>query len=73
MGAATPPGAGLQHIAAVYAGGAAMLAIAKAEGPEDALPAIYSAVIVAGVFGSLLAPWFSKLIPLLCPGRQPYG
>ncbi|MER5481621.1 nucleobase:cation symporter-2 family protein [Streptomyces sp. NPDC002812] len=50
-----------------FAGVAPMLAIAKAEGPEDALPVIYGAVIVAGVFGFLLAPWFCKLIRFFPP------
>ncbi|MFF0275354.1 nucleobase:cation symporter-2 family protein [Streptomyces sp. NPDC004330] len=50
-----------------FAGVAPMLAIAKAEGPEDALPVIYGAVIVAGVFGFLLAPFFCKLIRFFPP------
>lgn len=50
-----------------FAGVAPMLAIAKAEGPDDALPVIYGAVIVAGVFGFLLAPWFCKLIRFFPP------
>lgn len=50
-----------------FAGVAPMLAIAKAEGPEDALPVIYGAVIVAGIFGFLLAPWFCKLIRFFPP------
>ncbi|MGW6537891.1 nucleobase:cation symporter-2 family protein [Streptomyces sp. NPDC055051] len=50
-----------------FAGVAPMLAIAKAEGPEDALPVIYGAVIVAGVFGFLLAPFFCKLIRYFPP------
>ncbi|WP_412126282.1 nucleobase:cation symporter-2 family protein [Streptomyces subrutilus] len=50
-----------------FAGVAPMLAIAKAEAPEDALPVIYGAVIVAGVFGFLLAPYFCKLIRFFPP------
>lgn len=50
-----------------FAGVAPMLAIAKAEGPADALPVIYGAVMVAGVFGFLLAPWFCKLIRFFPP------
>ncbi|MFK0226989.1 nucleobase:cation symporter-2 family protein [Streptomyces sp. NPDC090303] len=50
-----------------FAGVAPMLAIAKAEAPQDALPVIYGAVIVAGVFGFLLAPFFCKLIRFFPP------
>ncbi|MGW8761001.1 nucleobase:cation symporter-2 family protein [Streptomyces sp. NPDC055815] len=50
-----------------FAGVAPMLAIAKAEAPEDALPGIYGAVIVAGIFGFLLAPFFCKLIRFFPP------
>ena len=50
-----------------FAGVAPMLAIAKAQSPEDALPVIYGAVIVAGVFGFLLAPWFCKLVRFFPP------
>ncbi|MCZ0983262.1 nucleobase:cation symporter-2 family protein [Streptomyces diastatochromogenes] len=50
-----------------FAGVAPMLAIAKAEAPEDALPVIYGAVIVAGVFGFVLAPFFCKLIRFFPP------
>ncbi|MFI5860080.1 nucleobase:cation symporter-2 family protein [Streptomyces sp. NPDC051546] len=50
-----------------FAGVAPMLAIAKAQSPQDALPVIYGAVIVAGVFGFLLAPWFCKLVRFFPP------
>ncbi|GGZ65469.1 nucleobase:cation symporter-2 family protein [Streptomyces subrutilus] len=50
-----------------FAGVAPMLAIAKAQSPEDALPVIYGAVMVAGVFGFLLAPWFCKLVRFFPP------
>ncbi|MFK0224769.1 nucleobase:cation symporter-2 family protein [Streptomyces sp. NPDC090303] len=50
-----------------FAGVAPMLAIAKAQTPEDALPVIYGAVLVAGVLGFLLAPWFCKLVRFFPP------
>ncbi|WP_424216866.1 nucleobase:cation symporter-2 family protein (plasmid) [Streptomyces sp. BI20] len=50
-----------------FAGVAPMLAIAKAQNPEDALPVIYGAVLVAGVFGFLIAPFFGKLIRFFPP------
>ncbi|MEV7541599.1 nucleobase:cation symporter-2 family protein [Streptomyces sp. NPDC089915] len=50
-----------------FAGVAPMLAIAKAQSPEDALPVIYGAVIVAGLLGFLLAPWFCKLVRFFPP------
>lgn len=50
-----------------FAGVAPMLAIAKTQSPEDALPVIYGAVIVAGVLGFLLAPWFCKLVRFFPP------
>ncbi|MGW5823122.1 solute carrier family 23 protein, partial [Streptomyces noursei] len=50
-----------------FAGVAPMLAIAKAQSSADALPVIYGAVIVAGLLGFLLAPWFCKLVRFFPP------
>jgi xanthine permease len=46
---------------------APMLAINKSEGPEDALPVIFGATIVAAALGFLLAPFFSKLVRFFPP------
>lgn len=50
-----------------FAGVTPMVAIGKAQGPDDALPVIFGAVIVAGVLGFLLAPYFSKLVRFFPP------
>ncbi|GES28740.1 nucleobase:cation symporter-2 family protein [Streptomyces angustmyceticus] len=50
-----------------FAGVTPMVAIGKAHGPADALPVIFGAVIVAGVLGFLLAPYFSKLVRFFPP------
>ncbi len=44
-----------------------MVAIGKAQSPDNALPIIFGAVIVAGVLGFLLAPYFSKLVRFFPP------
>ncbi|MFD5081084.1 nucleobase:cation symporter-2 family protein [Kitasatospora sp. NPDC058406] len=53
-----------------FAGVAPMIAIAKEHGPEDALPVIFGAVIVAGVLCLLAAPYFCKLIRFFPPVVQ---
>jgi len=50
-----------------FAGVTPMVAIGKAKGPEDALPVIFGAIIVAGVLGFLLAPYFCKLVRFFPP------
>ncbi|WP_030659842.1 nucleobase:cation symporter-2 family protein [Streptomyces rimosus] len=50
-----------------FAGVTPMVAIGKAQDPGDALPVIFGAVIVAGVLGFLLAPYFSKLVRFFPP------
>ncbi|MFI0259489.1 nucleobase:cation symporter-2 family protein [Streptomyces sp. NPDC017056] len=50
-----------------FAGVTPMVAIGAAQGPGDALPVIFGAVIVAGVLGFLLAPYFSKLVRFFPP------
>ncbi|MEK2478109.1 nucleobase:cation symporter-2 family protein [Streptomyces noursei] len=50
-----------------FAGVTPMVAIAKEHSPHDALPIIFGAVIVAGVLGFLLAPYFSKLVRFFPP------
>ncbi|GAA0369469.1 nucleobase:cation symporter-2 family protein [Streptomyces blastmyceticus] len=51
-----------------FAGVAPMLAVADAQPHKrDALPVIYGAVIVAGVLGFVLAPYFCKLIRFFPP------
>ncbi|MFJ4674711.1 MULTISPECIES: nucleobase:cation symporter-2 family protein [unclassified Kitasatospora] len=45
-----------------FAGVAPMLAIAKEHGPQDALPVVFGAVIVAGVLCFLAAPYFCRLV-----------
>ncbi|MFH9424507.1 nucleobase:cation symporter-2 family protein [Streptomyces sp. NPDC017529] len=50
-----------------FAGVTPMVAIGTAQGPGDALPVIFGAVIVAGGLGFLLAPYFSKLVRFLPP------
>ncbi|MFK0295512.1 nucleobase:cation symporter-2 family protein [Streptomyces sp. NPDC090442] len=50
-----------------FAGVTPMVAIAKEHNPHDALPVIFGAVIVAGVLGFLLAPYFSKLVRFFPP------
>ncbi|WP_327682827.1 nucleobase:cation symporter-2 family protein [Kitasatospora sp. NBC_00458] len=53
-----------------FAGVAPMIAIAEAHGPEDALPVIFGAVIVAGMLCFLAAPYFCKLIRFFPPVVQ---
>ncbi|MFJ1702753.1 nucleobase:cation symporter-2 family protein [Kitasatospora sp. NPDC088346] len=53
-----------------FAGVAPMLAVAKEEGPQDALPVIFGAVIVAGLLCFLAAPYFCKLIRFFPPVVQ---
>ncbi|MFI5529797.1 nucleobase:cation symporter-2 family protein [Kitasatospora sp. NPDC051853] len=53
-----------------FAGVAPMLAIAKEHGPQDALPVIFGAVIVAGILCFLAAPYFCKLIRFFPPVVQ---
>ncbi|MFE2429087.1 nucleobase:cation symporter-2 family protein [Streptomyces sp. NPDC059373] len=50
-----------------FAGVAPMLAIAKSAAPGHALPVIYGSVIVAGVLGFALAPYFCRLIRFFPP------
>ncbi|MER7399255.1 nucleobase:cation symporter-2 family protein [Streptomyces sp. NPDC000151] len=50
-----------------FAGVTPMVAIGKAQSPENALPIIFGAVIVAGVLGFFLAPYFSKLVRFFPP------
>ncbi|WP_033212231.1 nucleobase:cation symporter-2 family protein [Kitasatospora phosalacinea] len=53
-----------------FAGVAPMLAIAKEHGPQDALPVIFGAVIVAGVLCFLAAPYFCRLVRFFPPVVQ---
>ncbi|MEV6976106.1 nucleobase:cation symporter-2 family protein [Kitasatospora sp. NPDC093806] len=53
-----------------FAGVAPMIAIAKEHGPEDALPVIFGAVIVAGSLCLFAAPYFCKLIRFFPPVVQ---
>ncbi|MFJ9517361.1 nucleobase:cation symporter-2 family protein [Kitasatospora sp. NPDC101801] len=53
-----------------FAGVAPMLAIAKEHGPDQALPVIFGAVIVAGLLCFLAAPYFCKLIRFFPPVIQ---
>lgn len=46
---------------------APMLAINKSEGPENALPVIFGATMVAGALGFIAAPFFSKLVRFFPP------
>ncbi|MFG3258377.1 nucleobase:cation symporter-2 family protein [Streptomyces sp. NPDC048172] len=46
---------------------APMLAINKSEGPEDALPVIFGATMVAAAIGFVVAPFFSKLVRFFPP------
>ncbi|MGH3323815.1 MAG: nucleobase:cation symporter-2 family protein [Streptomyces sp.] len=50
-----------------FASVAPMLAINKAEGPENALPVIFGACMVAAALGFVLAPYFSKLVRFFPP------
>ncbi|WP_461017432.1 nucleobase:cation symporter-2 family protein [Streptomyces daliensis] len=50
-----------------FASVAPMLAINKSEGPENALPVIFGATMVAGALGFVVAPWFSKLVRFFPP------
>jgi xanthine permease len=50
-----------------FAGVTPMIAIGKAHGPEDALPVIFGAIIVAGLLGFVLAPYFCKLVRFFPP------
>ncbi|WP_258527778.1 nucleobase:cation symporter-2 family protein [Streptomyces sp. NBRC 110611] len=50
-----------------FAGVTPMVAIGETAGPHDALPVIFGAVIVAGVLGFLLAPYFSRLLRFFPP------
>ena len=50
-----------------FASVAPMLAINKSEGPEDALPVIFGACMVAAALGFLLAPYFGKLVRFFPP------
>ncbi|MFG2223276.1 nucleobase:cation symporter-2 family protein [Streptomyces sp. NPDC048644] len=50
-----------------FAGVTPMVAIAKSQSPAHALPVIFGAVIVAGVLGFALAPYFSKLVRFFPP------
>ncbi|MFJ9847778.1 nucleobase:cation symporter-2 family protein [Streptomyces sp. NPDC101150] len=50
-----------------FAGVTPMVAIGKAQSPENALPIIFGAVIVAGVLGFFVAPYFSKLVRFFPP------
>ncbi|MET9291411.1 nucleobase:cation symporter-2 family protein [Streptomyces sp. NPDC003077] len=50
-----------------FAGVTPMVAIGKAQSPENALPVIFGAVIVAGVLGFLVAPYFSRLVRFFPP------
>ncbi|UGY95274.1 nucleobase:cation symporter-2 family protein [Streptomyces gobiensis] len=50
-----------------FVGVAAMIAIIAAEGGGTGLPVIFGAVIVAGLFGFLISPWFCKLVRFFPP------
>ncbi|MFJ9695180.1 nucleobase:cation symporter-2 family protein [Kitasatospora sp. NPDC101183] len=53
-----------------FAGVAPMVAIAREQGSDNALPVIFGAVIVAGVLCFLAAPYFCKLIRFFPPVVQ---
>src|SRR3984885_3493831 len=62
------PGVGIRlpvMMGVTFASVAPMLAMAGS--PEIGLLGIYGAVIVAGVFGFLIAPFISRLLPLFPP------
>jgi len=62
------PGVGIRlpvMMGVTFASVAPMLAMAAS--PELGLLGIYGAVIVAGVFGTLVAPFVSRLLPLFPP------
>jgi len=50
-----------------FASVAPMLAINKSEGPDNALPVIFGACMVAAALGFLVAPYFSKLVRFFPP------
>ncbi|MCQ4084679.1 purine permease [Streptomyces sp. RB6PN25] len=50
-----------------FAGVAPMIAIADSTGRHDALPVIFGSVIVAGLVGCLVAPYFCRLIRFFPP------
>ena len=50
-----------------FASVAPMLAINKSEGPDDALPVIFGATMVAAALGFVLAPYFGKLVRFFPP------
>ncbi|MFI1962880.1 nucleobase:cation symporter-2 family protein [Streptomyces pathocidini] len=50
-----------------FAGVTPMIAVGKAHGAEDALPVIFGAVIVAGLLGFALAPYFGRLVRFFPP------
>ncbi|MBA0052125.1 purine permease [Streptomyces sp. AJS327] len=50
-----------------FASVAPMLAINGSEGPEDALPVIFGATMVAAALGFVAAPYFSKLVRFFPP------
>ena len=52
---------------ATFATVAPMLAISKTEGPENALPVIFGATMVAAALGFVIAPYFSRLVRFLPP------
>ncbi|MGK5632239.1 nucleobase:cation symporter-2 family protein, partial [Streptomyces sp. URMC 123] len=50
-----------------FAGVTPMIAIGTAQGPGDALPVIFGAVLVAGALGFAVAPFFGKLVRFFPP------
>lgn len=50
-----------------FSGVAAMTAIVASEGGAAGLPVIFGAVIVAGLLGFLLSPWFCRLVRFFPP------
>ncbi|MFF2925645.1 nucleobase:cation symporter-2 family protein [Streptomyces celluloflavus] len=50
-----------------FAGVTPMVAIGQSQSPRHALPVIFGAVLVAGVLGFLLAPYFSRLVRFFPP------
>ncbi|SCK44028.1 xanthine permease [Streptomyces sp. WMMB 714] len=50
-----------------FASVAPMLAINKSEGPDDALPVIFGACMVAAALGFVVAPYFGKLVRFFPP------
>ncbi|WP_260867465.1 nucleobase:cation symporter-2 family protein [Streptomyces sp. SAJ15] len=50
-----------------FAGVTPMIAIGTGAGPEDALPVVFGATMVAGLLGFVLAPYFCRLVRFFPP------